>query len=336
MKTAITGVPGWLGNRFISVLSDPTHELNTKFNKFTDREIRCLVLPSLMSGLPERRNVTYVAADITRPDSLKGTLDGVDTVFHLAGIIHPKTIRELHAINTEGTKNLLAEAVRAGVKRFVFISSNSVAGVSAPGHLFTEEDPYNPYLNYGLSKVLGEKMLIDAAAAGKIEFTIFRFCWFYGPDQPHRQTRFFKMIQKGNPLIFGDGTNVRSMSYVDNSIQALLLAEDNPKAANQIFWVADERPYSTLEIYETVAKLLGVTLNPRHLPKIVSSICYLIDGILQKVGLYIKEFHVAGEMNKNIACSIEKAKRELGYIPAISLEEGMRRSIEWCKAHGRL
>lgn len=335
MRVAITGFPGWLGNRFVAVLSDKTHHLQ-KYNKFSTREVRCLVLPSMMKDLPQRPNVSYVAADITKPETLSGTLDGVETLFHFAGIIHPKRVKEFYSLHTDGTKNLLDEAIRAGVKRIIFISSNSVAGVGKPGQLFKETDAYDPYMNYGISKMQAEEVLLRAATDKKIEVTIFRFCWFYGPDQPHRQTRFFKMIQKGNPIIFGDGSNLRSMSYVDNSIQALFLAEGNPVAANQIYWVADERPYPTIEIYETIAKLLGVTLKPRFVPHLASTICYYIDRLLQAMGLYIPEFHVAGEMNKTIACSIEKARKELGYNPETSLEEGMRRSIEWCKANGRL
>lgn len=335
MKIAVTGFPGWLGNRFISVLSDPTHALQ-RYNKYTERDVCCLVLPQMTKDLPTRPRISYVPADITKPETLTGALKGVETLFHFAGIIHPKNIRELYAINTDGTKHLLDEAVRSGVKRIIFISSNSVAGIGQPGQLFTESDPYAPYMHYGISKMRAEEILLEAAREKKIEVTIFRFCWFYGPDQPPRQTRFFKMIQKGNPIIFGDGSNLRSMSYIDNNIQALLLAESNPAAVNNIYWIADERPYPTLEIYTTIAKLLGVTLKPRFVPDVASTACYRIDQVLQSVGLYIKEFHVAGEMNKTIACSVEKARKELGYNPEVSLEEGMRRSIEWCKKNSFL
>lgn len=335
MRTAITGVPGWLGNRFLSVLTDPSSDINKKYNNSPDREIVCLVLPQQLASVPQRPFTTYVPADITKAESLKGSLDGVDTLFHLAGIIHPKRVAELYSVNAEGTKNVIKEAVRAGVRRIIFISSNSVAGFSRPDKPFTENDPYDPYLAYGRSKMLAEQALMDAAAKGQIEAVILRLCWFYGPEQPRRQTRFFKMIEKGNPIIFGSGKNFRSMSYVDNSIQAMLLAEQ-AAAKNQVYWIADEHPYATLDIYRTVAKILGVELKPRFLPDIASSACRLVDRVLQSLGLYIQEFHVAGEMNQNIACSIEKARRELGYQPRISLEEGMRRSIEWCRAHGQL
>ncbi|HEU0081171.1 MAG TPA: NAD-dependent epimerase/dehydratase family protein [Candidatus Paceibacterota bacterium] len=337
MKTLITGVPGWLGNRFLAILTDPNEPLNKRYNASPDRQIVCLVLPGLAATMPKLRNVTYVEGDITKPESLAGKLAGVDLVYHLAGIIHPKKIQELYDINAAGTKNLLDEAIRAKVRRFVYVSSNSVAGMNpSRDALFTEESPLNPYLNYGKSKALAEKAVIEASHAGAIETVVFRPCWFYGPNQPARQTRFFRMIAAGNPIVFGDGRNLRSMSYVDNTIQAFLLSEKSAQAANQTYWIADARPYETLEVYGTVARLLGVELKPRFVPGLASEVCALVDKALQALGFYIQEFHVAGEMNKHIACSTDKAARELGYKPEVSLEEGMRRSIEWCKQHGQL
>jgi nucleoside-diphosphate-sugar epimerase len=334
MTTFVTGVPGWLGNRFLEVLTSPDDPAY-KYNQHENRQIKCLVLPQVLPWLRSRKNVEYLAGDITRPDTLVGKMKGVDVVYHIAGIIHPKKIQDLYNINTEGTRNVLNEAIRSGVKRFIYISSNSIAGVNKSSEdLFDENCPITPYMNYGKSKWSAEKLVRDAGDKGLIETVVLRPCWFYGPNQPARQTRFFNMISSGNPIIFGSGKNLRSMSYVDNTIQAMLLAENNPAAKNQVYWIADERPYETIEIYETVAKILGVNLKPRFVPGVSSFLCRCADYTLQTAGFYISEFHVAGEMNQNIACSIEKAKKELGYKPEVSLEDGMRRSIQWCKDHG--
>jgi nucleoside-diphosphate-sugar epimerase len=142
------------------------------------------------------------------------------------------------------------------------------------------------------------------------------------------------MIKSGRPIIFGDGENLRSMSYIDNVIQAMLLAERTPHAAGNVYWVADERPYKTIEIYETIARILGVRIRPKYLPGAISVMCEAADSVLQSAGFYSPEIHVAGEMNVDIACSIEKAKKELGYAPAVDLAEGMRRSVEWCRKQG--
>src|SRR4029077_10765735 len=144
----------------------------------------------------------------------------------------------------------LDACLQARVKRFVYISSNSAAGVNAsPDRLMTETDPPHPYLKYGESKRQAEELLLRAVSAGNIEAVILRPCWYYGPNQPPRQTTFFRMIKSGHPLIFGSGLALRSMSYVDNTCQALLLATEQPKANGQIYWIADARPYSCNEIY---------------------------------------------------------------------------------------
>ena len=91
-----------------------------------------------------------------------------------------------------------------------------------------------------------------------------------------------------------------------------------------------------VKIYETVADLLGVSLKPRFVPGALSDLCGWTDKRLQSVGLYEMNIHVAGEMNKNIACRVDKARAELGYAPTIELREGMRRSIAWCRSKGLL
>jgi len=103
------------------------------------------------------KNIEIVKGDITKKETLKAAVDGVDCIFHVCGIIHPKKIKELFEINSQGTLNLISEAYDAGVKRFVHISSNSPAGTNPERHkFFTEEDKPNPFMNYGLSKYYAE------------------------------------------------------------------------------------------------------------------------------------------------------------------------------------
>ena len=323
MKVLITGTPGWLGTRLVEVL------------RGKNRQVRCLVIPYSDSAYIRSLGAEVIEADLTEPGALKDVCRDIRTVFHCAGIIHPKKIGELFAINTRGTENLLREAAKSKVDKFIYVSSNSAAGCNIrPDLLMRESDEPRPYKKYGLSKLGAEKAVNDYYNKGAVKTVILRPCWYYGAGQPARQTRFFRMIKSGKPIMLGDGKNLRSMSYIDNVIQGLILAEENERANGQTYWIADRRPYSTIEIYQTIAKLLQADLKPRHLPAFVSGMCELADTALQAAGLYSPEIHVAGEMTKNIACSIEKAERELGYNPQIELEEGMRRSIEWCRKNG--
>jgi len=330
MKIFVTGAPGWLGTRCVELIARRT--LACQKNDYL---LRCLVLERSDVAELEAVGAEIVYGDIRDPECLKTAMDNCDYVVHAAGIIHPKRVKDFYDINYIGTKNVLREAVASGVKRLVCISSNSPAGFSKKGQLFSETDLPHPYMNYGKSKYLAEQAVTEVARGGRMEAVIVRPCWFYGPRQPDRQTRLFQMIKSGSPVLFGDGSNVRSVSYIDNIVQGIILALEKEGINGQTYWVADERPYTTLEIYQAIAEALGVKeLKPKRIPGWSSYVFEKADWIVQGVGLYVKEIHVAGEMARNIACSVEKAKRELGYKPEISLKEGMKRSLEWCRANG--
>jgi nucleoside-diphosphate-sugar epimerase len=130
------------------------------------------------------------------------------------------------------------------------------------------------------------------------------------------------------------------MAYVDNICQGLLLCERVEAAAGRTYWIADRRPYTTNEIVDTIERLLadefGFEVSGRRLrlPNLVSELAWLADKSLQSLTLYHQKIHVLSEMNKNIACRIDRAEKELGFAPKIDLEEGMRRSIQWCIDQG--
>jgi nucleoside-diphosphate-sugar epimerase len=206
-------------------------------------------------------------------------------------------------------------------------------------------------MNYGRSKMgmeqaaiaasqATEHAAIAASQAGGLETVIVRPPWFYGPDQPPRQTLFFRMVKEGKAPLVGGGENLRSMVYVDNLTQGLLLAATHPAAAGQIYWIADRRPYAMREIIDTIERLLEeefripVAHRRLRLPGFASTVAEAADAVIQAAGLYQQKIHVLSEMNKTIACSIQKAERELGYRPQVALEEGMRRSIRWCLERG--
>ncbi len=261
-------------------------------------------------------------------------------LFHTAGIIHPKRVADFYDINVTGTERLLDAAIAAGVKRAVVVSSNSPCGCNPhPDHLFDELSPFNPYMNYGRSKMLMELAVRERGA--KIETVIIRAPWFYGPNQPPRQTLFFQMVRDGKAPIVGGGNNLRSMAYVDNLCQGLMLAAITERANGQVYWIADRKPYSMNEIIDTIERLLekefGHTCKHKRmrLPGFASEVAWLADKTLQGLGLYNQKIHVLSEMNKTIACSVARAERELGYNPTVALEEGMRRSLKWCAENGQ-
>jgi len=343
LKALVTGAPGWLGSRLVHFLVEGMPEVPA-LAKSPYETIRLLCLTGSDSSEDTKSDrVTAVSGDLTDYDSVKRFVKDSEgaIVFHIAGLIHPtEGVKQLESVNVDGTRNLLRACTETGVKRFVFVSSNSPFGSNpSPSHSFTETSPYNPYMQYGRSKMLAERM-VEAANGDKLETVIIRPPWYYGPNQPDRQTLFFQMIKNGRFPMVGNGKNRRSMGYVDNVCQGLLLAASTPGAAGEAYWIADRRAYPMNEIVETVSRVLendfGYSVAKRQvrLPGFASTVARIIDGSLQKVGLYQQKIHVLSEMNQTIACSIAKAEADLGYDPKVELEEGMRRSIQWVLDRG--
>lgn len=343
----VTGAPGWLGNRLLEVLDAGLPGLPQLLRPNPGRRVRCLVHPvadtaAVTALLP---GAEIVRGDLTDPAASRALCRdaGGAVLLHLAAIIHPtRGTREFEEVNVGGTRHLLEAAIDAGVRRFVAVSSTSPFGFNADDDagVFDGGAPYHPYMGYGRSKHRMERLVQAAHAEGRIETVIARSAWLYGPHQPPRQTRFFTMVRDGRFPVLGRGTQRRSMSYVDNVCQGLLLAATRPEANGQAYWLADERPYSLNEIVDTVRRALedecGIACARRQMrvPALVGEMARVADGCLQAVGRYSQPLHVLGELTHSIACSIQKTQRDLGYQPTVALYDGMRASIRWCLARG--
>jgi len=339
----VTGAPGWLGSRLIEVLRDGLPELPVSG---PPRKVRCLTLPGKASAafrtLPP--DVEWIEGDVRDRASLRKFFRGAEgaTVFHLCGLIDPPRLHDLFDVNVSGTRNVLDAAANAGAARLIAISSNTVAGPNRDsGHLFDERSPRNPRLPYGRSKALMEDVVNDAFAAGRLDTVILRACRFYGPGQPGTRTRVFRMIREGRMPIFGRGETRWSMSYLDNTCQAMLLAERTRQAAGRTYWIADRRPYTVEEVLETTEKLLesefGLPVAHRRirLPRVLGRIASAADALFQRFGVADPRIHALAHLQSSSACSIEAAERDLGYDPKIELEEGTRRAIRWCVESGQ-
>jgi len=344
----ITGAPGWLGTRLVELLSSERGASGWLGRSLlAGKRVRCLVHPTADPQHIDRHaeKVEFCVGDVADPDSLRQFFQGAEgaLLFHGAGIIHPRLwTRELERVNVTGTRQVLDAAMAAGIRRVVAVSSNSPFGNNAaPDEVFTEDSPYHPYMSYGRSKREMERLVQQAQASGRIETVIIRPPWFYGPHQPPRQTLFFRMIKEGRFPILGNGEQRRSMAYVDNICQGMVLAATVAEASGRAYWIADERPYPIHEIVATVEEVLEEELGIRPpakrltLPSAVGDFATAVDGILQFAGVYNQKVHVLGEMNKTIACSIARAQAELGYQPEFSLREGMRAAVRWCVENGQ-
>lgn len=339
-RVMVTGANGWLGRVFVKNLLQGFAD-DWGYRPATGLTVRCLVMPgedtSFLRALSPA--VEIVEGDLADAEACRrfvGNSEGL--LFHLAGIVHPRRSSDFFAINEGGTRNLLAAVDPQRLTRFVHMSSNSPCGCNPdPRELFDEQSPYNPYMNYGRSKMMAELAVKEAGEKRGVKWSIVRAPWFYGPLAPPRQALFFSMIRNGRVPVVGNGENTRSMAYLDNLCQGLLLAAERPQALGKAYWIADREPYSMNTIIETVASVFESLNDPVKrgrvaLPWFVGQIAQAIDWTLQKLGLYHQKMHVLSEMNKTIACSVAGAERDLGYAPKVALREGMRRSIEWSKS----
>jgi nucleoside-diphosphate-sugar epimerase len=287
-------------------------------------------------------DVELVVGDVRRPDGLDALfadLAGTVDVIHTAGVIHPARVDDFEEINARGTRNVLDAALAAGVRRVVHVSSNSPFGTNVDRlDTFRNDEPYHPYAGYGRSKMRAELAVFDAVERG-LDAVIVRPPWFYGPFQPPRQTRFFRLVRTGRFPVIGDGRQRRSMVYVDNLVDGVLAAELTVTPPGRAWWIADAEPYEVREIVATVGRALtaeGFEVKPNRtrLPVFAARLAERADQLIQRTGRYQQQLHVLGEMGTTIACDISVARTELGYAPAVALEEGMRRSIRWCLDQG--
>ncbi len=335
--TVVTGANGWLGRALVHrLLADPAR---TRLRLLAHSTADAAALTAFVG---DRAGVHIVIGDVSRADTAKRLLHdvGADTdVVHTAGIIHPKNVRQFTEVNVNGTRHVTEAAIDAGVRRLVHVSSNSPFGTNPhQADTFRADEPFNPYLGYGKSKMFAEMAVAEAAASG-LDTAIVRPPWFYGPFQPPRQTTFFRMVRAGKFPVIGKGDQRRSMVYVDNLVDGVLAAELTPGAQGKGYWIADARAYTVDEIVETVGRALtdeGLSVKPpsTRLPTIAARIAETGDRVLQTVGVYQQQLHVLGEMGHTIACDISRSTAELGYVPGVELYDGMRTSIRWCLENG--
>ena len=333
----ITGASGWLGQALVDVFlhqQNKLHDWGLEPEKIGS--LHLLAYPDT-APLPNPHGASSVqVVDVTNAKAVLQSFTGIKhpLVFHAAGLIHPGLFSgDFIKVNLHGTQHVMEAAKHAQARRVVIMSSNSPVGVN-PGreHRFTEDSPYNPYMGYGRSKMLMEQY-VRSLGTDYPSWTLVRAPWFYGPFQPLRQKLFFDMILRGKVPIVGDGNNYRSMVFIYNLCQGLVRCAIHDKADREIYWIADETPYTMNEVVDTVETLLAQEFNQQcaykrmHLPNLFSEIAWLADYSLQKTGFYNQKIHVLSEMNKTIACSISKAQQETGYQPETALYEGMRQSL---------
>jgi nucleoside-diphosphate-sugar epimerase len=248
----------------------------------------------------------------------------VDAVVHCAARVHimndiaPDPLAAFRAANVDGTLNLARQAAVFGVKRFVFVSSIKVNGESTRcGHAFSESDPPLPQDAYGQSKYEAEQGLRQLSADTGMEVVIIRPPLVYGPGVKANFAALMRAVQRGWPLPLGAVHNQRSLVALDNLVDFILTCITHPLAANQTFLVSDGQDLSTTELVRGMAQAAGVPA--RLLPVPVWA--------LQAGAALLGKGDAVQRLCGNLQVDISKARSLLGWLPPVSVEEGLGRAM---------
>ena len=248
----------------------------------------------------------------------------VHTVVHLAARVHvmrdpdADPFAAFRAVNVGGTLSFARQAAAAAVKRFVFLSSVKVNGESTQiGRMFSEVDLPNPQDAYGQSKYEAEVGLQQVAEDTGMEVVIIRPPLVYGPGVKANFAALMKVVQRGWPLPLGAVHNQRSLVALDNLVDFIVTCTTHPQAANHTFMVSDGHDLSTTELVQGLARAAGVP--GRLLPVPVWA--------LKATAALLGKSDAMQRLCGNLQVDISKARRLLGWVPPVSVEEGLRRAV---------
>ena len=243
----VTGATGLLGSHIVEQL------------RKRDMPVRVLVRRGADRSWLETQGVEFVEGDITEPASLERACAGVDAVYHSAAKVGDwGPWEEFQRVTIDGTRNMLAAAASAGVRRFVHISSISVYGYYTNDMTIDETfaTAYGLYrwAYYSKSKVAAEELAWDAHRSGKIEVTIIRPAWIYGPRDRTTIARLYRMVRNGQAKILGRGDNRLNVVYAGNIAEAAIAAAASPKAVGEAFNISNDAEINAAGVLRPVGQ----------------------------------------------------------------------------------
>lgn len=312
MKVLLTGATGFVGRGVLA-----------RLRQEDDVQVR-VSQRGIAAQWPDGVEVAQIDG-LSVAQSWAQALCGVDVVIHCAGRVHVMDERaadplaEFRSVNVEATRHLAQEAAAAGVKRFVFVSSIKVNGEeTAPGLPFTADAAPQPQDPYGQSKLEAEQALFAVAAQTGLEVVVVRPPLVYGPGVKANFASLMRALQRRLPLPFGAIDNRRSLVARDNLVDLLLLCAQHPAAAGQVFLVSDGEDLSTAQLCRGLSKALGVC--PRLLP--------VPSGLLHLLGLLTGRSQQVQRLLGSLQVDISATRRQLGWIPPVSVEQALREAAK--------
>jgi nucleoside-diphosphate-sugar epimerase len=303
VRILVTGGAGFIGSHLVERLLGDGHDVRILDSFATGRRDNI----ALLDG------AELVEGDVRSYERAHTAVRGCDLVLHQAALPSvPRSIQDpltSAAVNTTGTLNVLLAARDAGVRRVVFASSSSVYGASQALPK-VETMPTAPISPYAVSKLAAEGYCRAFSEVYDLECVALRYFNVFGPRQdPNSQyaaviPRFITAVRDGRrPTVFGDGTHSRDFTYIDNVVDANLLALTADGAAGEVFNVACGERYTLNELLATVGEAVGEAVDAEHLPNRPGDVAHS-------------------------QADIAKARRILGFEPRIGFVDGVRRTVE--------
>jgi nucleoside-diphosphate-sugar epimerase len=304
MRILITGASGYIGAACVRA--------------FADRG--WTVRAASRGGAPAVPRVETVRIDrLDGRTAWSDHLQDVDVVLHLAGVAHrpdtdAATYRE---VNVEATGHLAAAAARAGVSRFVFVSSIAVYGRNGGAETLDESTPLAPTDAYGQSKVDAERAIARAAEGHAMTWVVVRPPLVYGPDAPGNFRRLVGLVRSGLPLPLSAARAPRSYVGLDNLVSALVCVATHPGAANQCFVVTDGQDVGTAQLIRWIAE--GMGRAPR--------LWWIPEAVLRLGAAAAGRGGDAARLLDPLRIDSRRIRDTLGWHAPVSPEDGVRRSV---------
>jgi len=325
MKNLVTGATGFVGRYLVRALLD------------RGQSVRCLVrATSRREGL-EGPGVEFFEGDVTDPASLRGLADGVDRAFHLCAEGHVSAIsgeayRRFVAVNVEGTRHVLGECARAGVKRVVHFSSTAAMGlIRRP--LVDESTPPEPRTPYQRSKLESERVALGFWRERGLPVVVLRPCMIYGVGGKGEFHRICRLMRRGLFPRVGLGRNLTPIVHVRDVVQGALKAAERGRPG-EVYLITSARSIPLADLRGLVLSAYGVRRPYWYVPvPLMYAGAWVAEGVARLVG------RPPVVTVRNIASTvwdrefrIEKARRELGYEPSVDIAEGVRETVEWFRS----
>ena len=307
MRVLVTGVSGFVGQALLSALNAKNYE----------------VVGVSRSAFYLGSNRTYTSSEVY--DEALNVMQGCDVVIHLAARVHvmndelANPLNEYLAINLHDTLKLAEHAASVGVKRFVYVSSIKVNGEFTEGEPFSELCESNPQDPYAISKWKAEQALMDLSKHKELEVVIMRPPLVYGTNVKANFLSLLQVVNKCIPLPVGNIKNKRSMIYVSNLVDALIVCATHQNAAGKTYLVSDGEDVSTPDLIKKLAKALN---KPCWIFPFPISVINFLAGFVGKSA-------TVDRLTQSLVVDSSKIREELDWQPPYTMEQGLKVTAEW-------